>query len=226
MDCITFNMAGMHRHGRAFYDFLRMRKSFFVDQLNWDIPHDHEVEMDQYDNPTAWYVLVLDDDGEVVAGARAMSTAARWGSHTIMLNDAMEGRIAKIPASVMRGVELGRQVWEVTRIVISDDLRTQADRAEALSLISSGVSEIAMKHGATELVCLSLVPLVRALRSLGFPAERAGQPYTCDDDGRQYAIITMPLRADLPLGRSRPTPPATMATHLPRPGMVHAPQTN
>jgi N-acyl-L-homoserine lactone synthetase len=57
MENITFSLATLHRHGSAFYDFLALRKRFFVDTLGWDIPHDDTVEMDQYDNPLAHYSL-------------------------------------------------------------------------------------------------------------------------------------------------------------------------
>jgi len=56
---ITFNLSSLHLHGPAFYDFLALRKRHFVDVLGWDIPHNELVEMDQYDNPTAHYSVVL-----------------------------------------------------------------------------------------------------------------------------------------------------------------------
>lgn len=224
MENIVFNMAAMHRHGSAFYDYLRLRKTFFVDQLNWDIAHDDEVEMDQYDNPQAWYSLVVNDDGEVVGGARAMAASVKWGQHSFMLKDAADGKLGTIPPSIMDGVELGGRVWESTRIVISDELRTQAERSLCLSLIMDGVAEVALRHGGTELIGLSRVTLVRALRSLGFPAERRGTPYVCADDGRQYAVLAMPLRPAIPL-QHRPMPHALPATaRRPQPQAVHAPQ--
>ena len=79
MENITFNLSSLHHFGGAFYEFLELRKMFFVDQLGWDIPHDDRVEMDQYDNPLAHYSLVL-RDGHVIGGARAMSTKSAWGS--------------------------------------------------------------------------------------------------------------------------------------------------
>ena len=79
MHYITFDFLGQHRYGSAFHEYLRLRKGFFVDDLGWDIPHNEDVEMDQYDNPTAHYCLVM-RNGEVVGGARAMSTAADLGS--------------------------------------------------------------------------------------------------------------------------------------------------
>ena len=68
MHNITFDFLGQHRHGSAFHEYLRLRKSFFVDALGWDIPHNDDVEMDQYDNPCAHYSLVL-RRGKVVGGA-------------------------------------------------------------------------------------------------------------------------------------------------------------
>ena len=93
MENITFNMSTLHLFGSAFYEFLELRKRFFVDQLRWDIPHDDTVEMDQYDNPLAHYSLVL-RNGQVIGGARAMSTKSAWGDHTYMLGDAVDGKLA------------------------------------------------------------------------------------------------------------------------------------
>ena len=97
MENCIFSMADQHQYGSAFYDFLKLRKEFFVDGLGWDIPHNDHVEMDQYDNPEAHYSVVL-RDGKVVGGARAMSTSTHWGEHTYMLGDARKGKLCDIPA--------------------------------------------------------------------------------------------------------------------------------
>ena len=214
MENIIFSLSTLHLHGSAFYEFLGLRKRFFVDQLGWDIPHDDTVEMDQYDNPLAQYSLVL-RDGEVIGGARAMSTEARWGDHTYMLRDAVEGKLADIPADIMARKVHRKSMWECTRLVMSEDLRTHAERSTCLQLIVSGLIEVSAQHGATELMSLSPLPLMRALRQLGFAAERVGEPYR-NEDGRQYAVLSMPA------ARRPVTTPA--ATHRPQPSAVHAPQ--
>ena len=123
MENIRFDFSNFHRHGTAFYDFLALRKQVFVDDLGWDIPHDENVEMDQYDTPIAQYSLVL-KDGKVVGGARGMATTAIWGEHTYMLRDAYSGKLPHIPAHVM-SVEIATpNVWECTRLVMSDSLTT------------------------------------------------------------------------------------------------------
>ncbi len=213
MENIIFSLSTVHLHGSAFYDFLGLRKRFFVDQLGWDIPHDDQVEMDQYDNPLAQYSLVL-RDGEVIGGARAMSTEARWGAHTYMLRDAVEGKLTDIPADIMATKVHKKSMWECTRLVMSDDLRTHAERSACLQLIVSGLIEVSAQNGATDLMSLSPLPLMRALRQMGFAAERIGEPYR-NDDGRQYAVLSMPA------ARKPALTPA--ATHRAQPTAVHAP---
>lgn len=188
---ITFDLSGLHHHGTAFYDYLRLRKQFFVDTLGWNIPHDANVEMDQYDNPLAHYSLVL-RDGQVIGGARTMPTTSSWGQYTYMLRDAVAGKLADIPAQVM-GSEVQRpDVWECTRLVMSDSVNNHQDRALCLSLIVEGLAEVARRHGASELMSLSPLSLMRALRQLGWAADRIGEPYDNPGDGRRYAVLSMP----------------------------------
>lgn len=213
MENITFNMKSLHLYGTAFYDFLRLRKRFFVDQLGWDIPHDDDVEMDQYDNPLAWYSLVL-QDGEVIGGARAMATTAAWGSHTYMLRDAVQGKLVDIPPEIMGDEVATPRVWECTRLVVSDSVKSHAGRSLCLSLIVDGLIEVAAAQGATRLMSLSPLSLMRALRQLGYAAERVGEPYR-NDDGRQYAVLAMPA--------ARGLTGAPRATHRPQTSVVHAP---
>lgn len=188
---ITFDFLGQHRHGPAFHEYLRLRKAFFVDALRWDIPHNDDVEMDQYDNPCAHYSLVL-HRGEVVGGARTMPTSATWGHHSYMLRDAQRGRLEHIPSEVMPCELETDDVWECTRLVVADNVMTHSERADCLSLIVEGLIDIANENGGVELVSLSPLPLVRTLRQLGFPASRLGEPYFNEGDGRKYAVLSMP----------------------------------
>jgi acyl homoserine lactone synthase len=191
MHNITFDFLGQHRHGSAFHEYLRLRKSFFVDELGWDIPHNDDVEMDQYDNPCAHYSLVI-RRGRVVGGARAMATSATWGRHTYMLRDALLGRLEQIPSEVMPSDIASDEVWEGSRLVISDAVTCQSERAQCLSLIFGGMVDIANRNGGIELVGLTRPPLVRALRQLGFAASQLGDPYVSESDGRKYAVLRMP----------------------------------
>lgn len=191
MENICFDFSDLHRYGPSFYDFLALRKKVFVDQLGWSIPHNDKVEMDQYDTPVAHYSLVL-KDGKVVGGARAMATTATWGSHTYMLRDAYSGKLPHIPSHVMAVEIASPNVWECTRLVIDDSLTTQADRSECLTKIVDGLVEITRNQGGKELICLSSLALMRALRQIGYDVTRMGETYRNVDDGRQYAVLRMP----------------------------------
>ncbi len=194
MKNITFELSNVHQHGSAFFDYLALRKQFFVDTLHWKIPHNADVEMDQYDNPMARYSLILDDDGRVLAGARAMSTSSRWGDHTYMLKDAMSGKLETIPDNLINDVIETPKVWECTRLVISPDVRSMRVRTQCLDLIVEGLIDMANKEGADTLISLSNLWLLRALKRLGYGAELMGEPYQNDDDGHKYAVMAIAAR--------------------------------
>ena len=110
--------------------------------------------MDQYDNPTAYYSLVL-RAGIVIGGARAMATTAKWGSHSYILRDALKGKLIDIPLSVMAADVETSEMWECTRLVMSDDVDTHADRSQCLGLIMQGSVDVAAENGASHLMLLS-----------------------------------------------------------------------
>jgi len=193
MDNICFDFSDFHRHGSAFYKFLALRKQVFVDELGWQVPHNATVEMDQYDTPVAHYSLVM-KDGEVVGGARAMATTAVWGEHTYMLRDAYSGKLPHIPPHIMSVEIASPKVWECTRLVISSALTTGSERSECLALIVDGLIDVARGKGADELICLSSLALMRALRQLGYDVARLGETYRNSEDGRLYAVLRMPAQ--------------------------------
>lgn len=194
MKNVTFELSNVHRHGSAFYDYLAMRKQFFVDGLRWQISHNADVEMDQYDNPMARYSLVLDDQGRVLAGARAMSTAAHWGDHTYMLKDAMTGKLNTIPSDVLSEVIDSPKVWECTRLVIAPEVTSLRQRVACLDLIVKGLVDMANAEGADTLISQSNLWLLRALKRLGYGAELLGDPYENTDDGHKYAVMAIEAR--------------------------------
>jgi N-acyl-L-homoserine lactone synthetase len=190
MQNVTFDFSDLHQHGRAFYDFLALRKSFFVDELGWDIPHDDHVEMDQYDTPQARYSVVL-LDGIVIGGARTMPTTARWGQCGYMLGDAVAGLLPGIPRTILPEAPCSARIWECTRLVMSHEVRLRQDRARCLELIVDGLAHAAHRGGADRLISLSPLTLERALRQLGWDTKRIGEPYVNSEDGRRYAVLSM-----------------------------------
>jgi acyl homoserine lactone synthase len=185
---IVFDMSNMHMHGSAFYDFLRLRKRFFIDGLGWDIPTDGIVEMDQYDTPLAHYSLV-EHDGEIIAGARCQPTNVSWGHYTCMMKDAARGLLSGIPADLFDVSTCGPELWEGTRLVVADEVRSTSGRLQCLALTIDGLMRTIAANGGTSFMTLSPLPLQRTARMVGLDAARASKPYTCDSDGREYAVF-------------------------------------
>ena len=218
MQNITFKLSDCHRYGGAFFDYLKLRKAFFVDQLVWHIPHNDELEMDQYDNPEACYSLVL-DQGRVIAGARAMPCSTKWGEYTYMLGDALTGKLGTIPADVFDTHIQSAEVWECTRLVIAPEVTSMDDRNTCLDLIVEGLVAMAQAKGAHTLISLSNLWLLRSLRKLGYGAELLGKPYRNDDDGHKYAVMAIEARRS---GRPVPLVPRE-AVQVPQIAELHAP---
>lgn len=185
----VFNLATAHEHGSVFYDYLALRKRFFVDDLKWDIPHDEFVEMDQYDTPQSYY-SVVSHCGRVIGGARVLPTQARWGGATYMLGDARRGLIDGIPKQIVPEDIEGPDIWECTRLAFDAEL-TPAQRLACLDLVVDGAVTAARERGATRMVALSQVGLVRAVRKLGYAPTQCGPAYRDAQNGRAYAVLTM-----------------------------------
>ncbi len=126
-----------------------------------------------------------------------MPTTSSWGEYTYMLKDAIEGKLADIPDQVLDTKVETPRVWECTRLVISDDVMGHADRSQCLSLIVDGLAATATENGASEMISLSPVTLMRALRQLGYSASRIGEPYHNPGDGRKYAVLSMPTMSTI-----------------------------
>lgn len=186
---VTFNILTMHEYGAAFADYLKLRKKFFVDSLDWKIPHDANVEMDQYDNPNAFYSLVI-EDGEVLAGARAMPTTSKWGDHSYMLRDAEIGKIPEIPR-LLKSAPVDSRVWECTRLVVNEKITSMRDRMKVLGLIVDGLIEVAETRGGETLLTLSNLWLHRVLNRLGHETTLLCDPYVNADDNHKYAVMAM-----------------------------------
>ena len=121
-----------------------------------------------------------------------MATTSVWGEHTYMLRDAWSGKLPHIPRHVMSVEIASPEVWECTRLVISDQYLTQAERSACLALIVDGLVEMARAQGATTLISLSPLPFLRAMRQLGYDVALLGEAYRSGEDGRKYGVLQMP----------------------------------
>ena len=192
MRCITFDFLGQHRHGTALPSIPSPAQALFRRRPGLG----HPAQRRRRDGPVRQSVRALcarparldrhrrgeghADDG--VVGATQLHAARRHAGPD------------RYPAE-RRPEEIATdEIWECTRLVISDRLGTHAERSDCLSLVLGGAMELMREHGGRELISLSPVPLARTLRQLGFPVRRVGEPYR-ETDGRSYAMLRMPAFA-------------------------------
>ena len=128
-----------------------------------------------------------------MGGVRLMPTDTIWGQHSYMLRDAVKNRIDGIPANIMESEIVTSQVWEMTRLVISPNLRTHSERSRCMAAIGEGLQIIADTSDCQEFMGLTAPTVSRALRQLGFVAENVGETYRCAEDGRAYGIMRIPV---------------------------------
>jgi len=193
------HIGNQYRYGQLYSDFLKARKSVFIDQKEWDLPHTEGMEFDQYDTPQSRSV-VIHEYGRVLAGVRLLPTTAQCGCYTYMLKDAQRGMLPDIPEYVLyEDAPVMPHVWEATRLFLSKNEPAHRRLAIQTKLIR-GMARAATEQGATHVI--GIVPAVfqRWMNRLGMSALPLGPKLNISGDNTQAAIMHVANYAD-------PTPP-------------------
>lgn len=132
--------ADKQRHAAMIDEMHAWRKTIFVDENRWDLPHVNGREYDEYDDEYAIYILEYEANGDLVHSQRMRPTL-----HGSMVADIFGSAIAAGPDSIADD-----KTWEMTRgfvtpkyrVATRDDLRA-AMRLTILQLAqNSGMSRI------------------------------------------------------------------------------------
>lgn len=116
----TLSISNMHQHGELFANMLRARHELFIQHNRWELPEDSGMEYDQYDTPASRWVVIHDDDGQVLAGNRLTPTTTRCGIYSYMIRDAQRGLLDTIPAELLFDeAPVDAKVWESSRVFVS-----------------------------------------------------------------------------------------------------------
>lgn len=186
----VLSFANMHLFGDLWANFMRARKSVFVDRLHWSLPVEEGMEFDQYDTPHARWV-VIHEFGEVLAGVRLTPTTSKVGLHSYMLRDAQLGLLPDIPRDVLFfEAPVEKRIWEATRLFIVDEVAAERRLAVQTALMSNFASA-ARAEGATHVI--GIVPAVwsRWLRRLDMGAVPVGPRFSIDGTRSQAALFNV-----------------------------------
>jgi acyl-homoserine lactone synthase len=157
------------RFERQLDSMFRDRKRVFVDRLKWDIPVvDGVYEKDEFDTDDAVYLIAWDRaTGAHVGSMRLKSTA---GPH--LLRDVF-------PSLCEGEIPVGEDVWEVTRLCTTPDLKN-VDPRNVRRHLSVAMVEFALLYGISRLTLLTHVDYLSRLLAVGWECRPLGMPQEFD----------------------------------------------
>lgn len=148
-------------------EMYRLRHEVFHDRLGWDVTSDHGMEHDEFDKANPVYVLVRDDDGEVVGCWRILPTIG-----PNMLRDTFP--------QLLNGQRAPQQknVWELSRFAVATS--KAAVSGYGLSTIPfqmmRTIFRFAQRNGIARYVTVTTVALERLIAKSGVNLRRLGPP--------------------------------------------------
>ncbi len=183
---VNFQFSQIEQFGGEFIQFLKLRKKVFVDGLGWNLANFDSLELDQFDNPTAYYLVITDIDGRVVAGTRFAPITNQYGALGSMSFEVSSGNLGAIPKDILSNQYLISDNWEATRLVIHPELVLR-ERKKCLSLLIVELIKAVNNHGGRAIVTLSPTSLKRLVMTNKINVSQISESYTCKEDLRKYA---------------------------------------
>lgn len=157
--------ANRHWYARELELLYRTRKSVFVDELGWRLRVRDGLEIDEYDDALANYVVGFSAEGEV-----AMSIRFRPTDDRSLMTDHFAHALPVCPGSIADG-----KTWEVSRGFCREVGRKPANlRRKAACMITP--MEVAFAAGAARIVGFSDIRMLTFFIGIGWKLEMLGEP--------------------------------------------------
>lgn len=158
----------------------KIRYEFYVRERGWtDLERGDGLEIDEYDDEDAVYLMHLDHEGNVDGSYRVYPTEKRS-----LLAD-------KFPHLVIdRDVPAGGRIYEITRFFLSQSARRAVGtaRSSVSAELSAGLIEFAVRRNLTHYTLVCDTFFLPRLQAIGWPFEHLGLP--CDyREGTAMAVL-------------------------------------
>jgi acyl homoserine lactone synthase/acyl-homoserine lactone synthase len=161
--------------GTALRAMFAARKQVFIDLLKWDLPVlADEYELDQFDNPAAEYLILLDEAGKHRASARLLRT-----DQPHLLGDLY-------PFLCDGPVPTGPSTREITRFCL-DRHQTATERRSARNQLVIALVEYALCRGITDYTGVAELGWFTQILAFGWQCEPLGPVVL--DAGRLLAAL-------------------------------------
>lgn len=157
------NTSNICLYGSQLEEMHRRRKEVFVDKMGWsEIDTGHELEIDEFDNEHAHYMLLLDDLGNHLASCR-LSPTDKPNVSCDKLARFFDNKPPRSP-----------DVWEISRWLPSPD---NPDIAEKCSLMMMmGLFEFGISRQLQRMIFCSGKFVTTAMAKVGVPIEKISKP--------------------------------------------------
>lgn len=176
----------------------RDRKRVFVDWLKWPLPvTDSQLEIDQYDNDKAIYLIATEPGtGRHLGSVRLISS----------LDPHMLAEV--FPHMCEEGVPIGPDIYEMTRFCASPDIRDKEENLRVRRMLALAVVEFGLLYGISRLTLTTHMSWFPQLLAIGWDIDMLGPVHMID--GVETAAIAINVSAAGlrvmrgRIGRSRP----------------------
>lgn len=127
MHTVTLSWETAHLYNDLWVAHHRLRHRIFVERLKWDVKSHNGLEYDEFDTPTAHYVICIKDSKQVCGITRLLPTTQPY-------------MVQKLWPDWYRGdVPVQNNIWEATRFGCCATLTENERRQAVASLISSSL---------------------------------------------------------------------------------------
>ncbi len=188
----------------------RARYETFVKRRNWPLPCRADLDIDQYDDGSATYFIMLDDDGHRILASSRINQTVRSSLLADLFPHLIEsGDAPRAPT-----------LYEGTRFMLDPSLATHERRREMRALLCTAICRWILDQGGTHLQAVvelsgfqSFLEMSLRTRAMGLPHDYGGGPKVAGG-GRCIAFrweLTSDLLADFEAyGRGEIAPELTL----------------
>jgi N-acyl-L-homoserine lactone synthetase len=133
------------------------RKRIFVDRLAWDLPNRGSwLEVDEFDNDHAVYIMAVSDEGRHLGSVRLLPTSVPHMLSTLFA-DLCPG-----------GAPAGEGIWEISRFVATPEGADGRNILRVHRLLALGILEFALSNGIERFTFVAESGRMPALLSIGW----------------------------------------------------------
>lgn len=181
------------------------RKRLFVDVFGWNLAHENGEERDAFDDESAEYLVLSDDQDRHVASLRFLRTDRPHLLDTVF------------PELCETAIPRGTGVREITRLCLP--LRKR-DRIEARNILACAIIDYARVAGVTSYTAVCHMAFLSELLSAGWRCTPLGLPQQAG--GAPAGAVEIHMDDDTPslLAANWRCPPATPRLSLQRSGLA------